>query len=495
MIAIDGIEADGTGCTADIVDLSSNKFGPSLRLVVAVDDTVADVLVLNSTKRKESAIGRRAVRVPVSQLDNDEFSEAARVLWDHRAGIMKGGEFSPEFRLPWVLRAVMSEIASRPQYGDEFLAAAIPPFLGLELLHYSGTLLDGSEYRRLLHAVARAVIEDAQDRDRSISLMLESLAVFVVRRKTLRRHLEHVEIEKLIERAYLRAVVLDSGDDVLIVRTPELLASEAVHVLSKELAGRAQEDDEGAAEWLSGAAGSLPLGDVVAACATVEMAMESGRLVFNVIKKLVDSPPQQHPMSPGSRMVMRLPEGGTVDLTILEGGDVEVEGQGRRMTLKAEPGEEQQVVVSDHHAWLILSHLAGVPFEWGGEDGRSGRGDPAILLHVGCSSVVLRRHDGDVELRGILTHDVPDHGSLVCHEAGIVEPITLSMFKYLSSQGEDAEEWVRLAAGCGSLPLLMRISIALHQITELADAAKVGFAKRMLDDVMRPAFADFPAVH
>ena len=42
---------------------------------------------------------------------------------------------------------------------------------------------------------------------------------------------------------------------------------------------------------------------------------------------------------------------------------------------------------------------------------------------------MLRRPDGDVEPRGILVHDVPDHGSFVCHEAGIVEPITMSMFK------------------------------------------------------------------
>ena len=495
VIAIDGIGADRTTSTTAIVDLSSHVFGPSLRIVVAVDDTVADLLVRNSTKRKKSAIGRRAVRVPVCQLDDDEFSKAARVLWEHRAGIMKGGEFSPEFRLPWVLRAVMSEIVSRPQYGDEGLSAVIPPFLGLDLLRYSRTLLDNLECRRLVHAMAKAVIEDAQDRDRPISLMLESLAVFVIQRATLRRHLESTDIEKLIEQAYLRAVLHDSGSDVLVVRTPELLASEAAYVLSLELAEHAQEDTGSAAEWLSGAAEGLPLGDVVAAYAVIDTAIGSGGLPLNLIRELINTPPQQHSIMPGSRMAMHWPGAGTMDLTFREGGEIDIGAQGGRMTVKSETDEEEQVTVSDFHSWLILSHLAGLPFAVESRDGRSGRADPAILLEVGASPFVLRRPDGDVVPRGILVHDVPDHGSFVCHEAGIVEPITMSMFKFLSAEGENAADWVRVAASRESLPLLMRTNIALHQVAELADAGKVEFAKRMLDDVIRPAFADFPQQH
>lgn len=495
VVAIDGIGVNQAKCKADIVDLSSDVFGRSLRIVVAVDDTVADILVLNSTGRKASAIGRRAVRVSVGRLDNEEFSEAERVLWEHRANIMKGGEHSPEFRLPWVLRAVMSEIVARPQYGDQGLAALIPPFLGLDLLRYSRTLLEGLDCQRLVRAVAEAVIEDAQDQSRPISLMLESLAVFVVQRATLRRYLEHTEIEELIEHGYLRTAIHTSGSDVLVVRTPELLASEAAYVLSLELEVQARRDASRAAEWLSGAAGSLPLGDVVAAYAVMDAVMRNSGQLFNVIMELIGTPPQQHCISPGSKLAMHWPGEGVVDLTFLEGGEIEIEAQGGQKTVKFEPDAEEQVTVSDFHGWLILSHLAGVPFTVEDKNGQERRADPEILLEVGTAPVVLRRPDGNVVPRGILTHDVPGYGSLVSHEAGIVEPITMSIFHYLSEQGKNAEEWVRYAASRHSMALLMRTSIALHQFRGLADAAKVEFAKRMLEEVIRPAFADFPPQH
>ena len=260
---------------------------------------------------------------------------------------------------------------------------------------HSRTLLDNLECRRLVHAMAKAVIEDAQDRDRPISLMLESLAVFVIQRATLRRHLESTDIEKLIEQAYLRAVLHDSGSDVLVVRTPELLASEAAYVLSLELAEHAKEDTGSAAEWLSGAAEGLPLGDVVAAYAVIDAAIGSGGLPLNLIRELINTPPQQHSIMPGSRMAMHWPGAGTMDLTFREGGEIDIRAQSGRMTVKSETDEEEQVTVSDFHSWLILSHLAGLPFAVESRDGRSGRADPAILLEVGASPFVLRRPDGE----------------------------------------------------------------------------------------------------
>ena len=52
-------------------------------------------------------------------------------------------------------------------------------------------------------------------------------------------------------------------------------------------------------------------------------------------------------------------------------------------------------------------------------------------------------------------------GSIVCHEAGIVEPITLSLLRFLSSEDDRAEDWIEEAVQRKSLPLLARVDIAL----------------------------------
>jgi hypothetical protein len=495
VLAIDGIAPKRDVFSQEIDDLSSPSFGSALRLVIAVDDTVAQSLVVNSTGRKASRIGRRSVRVPIGPLDDEEFPDGLQVLWEHRAGIMKGGDKAAEFRLPWVLRAVMGEIASRLQYADESLAASRPPLLGLELIGHAREQFTDHELRRSFRSIAQAIILDASDTKRPISLILESLAVYVVRRDSLLRFLEQAEIKELVEHGYLRPFQHSSGTSVLVVRIPELAASEASDLLAIELAQRVRIDAEDAAEWLSQAAANLPLGDIVAAQALFDAATRHGGLPFNLITALVNSPPRQETIKPATKVAMYMPGAGVMNMTFRERGAIEFESGGHRELVQAEPGEEEHITYADFHSWLILSYLAGFPFALENEEGQQGRFDPAILLEVGACSIVLRRPGPDAEKNGVVQHNLPGQGAIVCHEAGIVEPITLSILRFLSSEGVSAQEWIEEAVRRKSLPLLARIDIALRQLASSADAVKSDFAKLMIKDLVRPALSALPPLH
>ncbi len=61
------------------------------------------------------------------------------------------------------------------------------------------------------------------------------MATYAVRRKTLLEFLEYAELEKLVERGFLRPMLHDSGEAVMVIRVPELFASEAADVLGIEL--------------------------------------------------------------------------------------------------------------------------------------------------------------------------------------------------------------------------------------------------------------------
>jgi hypothetical protein len=112
---------------------------------------------------------------------------------------------------------------------------------------------------------------------------------------------------------------------------------------------------------------------------------------------------------------------------------------------------------------------------------------PLILLEVGTCPMVLRRPGSDADKNPILTHEVPKHGSIVSHEAGIIEPVTLSILGFLSSEEDEPEEWVEEAVRRNSLPLLARIDIALRQLSKVANAKRAQFALRMRKDLIRPA--------
>ena len=496
VLAVDGVGLGLDELINDINDLSSSAFGSSLQIVVAVDDTVADRLALNSTGRSWSAIGRRGNRVTVGPLKDDEFIKATCVLWKHRAEIMNGGEFSPELRLPWVLRAVMSEITTRSGYADKKLAALIPPFLGINLIAHARKHLGDDELRRQLRAVAEAVIEDAQDRSRPISLMLQSVVTFALRRDTLERHLEHVEIEKLSKLGYLRPHRHESRTDILVVRVPELVASEVADVLTVELLPRCHSDAAKASEWLSETASNIPFGDVIATQALFDAVTQNESLPFSLIMHLLRSSPQQHSMKPGTKVAMLGPGKSTINLTFQNEGAVKVEAPGHRHMLTLESNDGDQIAYSGLDSWLILSHLAGLRLAMEDEKGRLTLVSPKILLTVGACPIVLRRpYAESIPCMMPPTHELPNHESIVCHEVGIVEPITWSIFKFLCMEDEKAEEWIDESVRQESFPLLMRIAIALKELSKSAQEERAKFAQRMLDEAVSPALLKLGPLH
>ncbi|MGD0105922.1 MAG: type I restriction enzyme HsdR N-terminal domain-containing protein [Rhodopila sp.] len=496
VLAIDGLGAERDDPHRDIEDLTSVAFGEGIQVVAALDDVIAERVTLNSTGRNASAIGRRADRVKLGLLDNDEFAQARAVLWENGLAVIAGAESAEELRVPWVLRAAGACYEESPRRRDENLAAGIPPLLGLELIVHAREQFTDDELRRLFRGVAEAAIADASDRKRPVGLILQSLAVFVVRRKTLRNSLEAAEIDVLIDRALLRPYQPPSGEPLLIARHSELLASEIADLLGRELATRAQKDPTQAADWIAGAAANFPLGDVVAAQAILDATMRHGGLPIQVIVALLETPPQRHAVKPGTRTAVYFPGIGSFDMTFREGGSIDVEVSGRRHVIEADPDEEAPCFYGDYHPWLILSHLAGKPFIWGSDlEDRAARVDPMLLLEVGSCPTVLRLPGGTPGLASLPIHDIPGVGSIVCHEAGIVEPITWSIFRFLITEGKGAEDWVQEAVKRESLPLLARIDIALRSVALTAAPRVAPWAQQALETCVRPALLALPPLH
>jgi hypothetical protein len=92
-------------------------------------------------------------------------------------------------------------------------------------------------------------------------------------------------------------------------------------------------------------------------------------------------------------------------------------------------------------------------------------------------------------------HHIDGHGSIVCHEEGIVEPVTLSIYHFLLRDHERVEDWLDEAIARRSLPLLARIDIALRMLTHSGNRQVAAWAKRMLENSVGPALRALPALH
>ena len=178
-------------------------------------------------------------------------------------------------------------------------------------------------------------------------------------------------------------------------------------------------------------------------------------------------------------------------MTMHENGTLVAEANGHAQALQNDPIGKPFTYISGFHNWLILSHLAGVRFAVKIE-GDQQRVDPTLPIEIGSCKFVLRRPDTDHENPGVTTHEVPNHGEVVCHAAGIVEPITLSLFSYLSHELEDAEFWLNLAVKRNSLSLLVRIDNVLREISKSSNRTTADWAMRVARDLIKPALRNLP---
>jgi hypothetical protein len=478
VLAVDGLGPAHDAARRELEDLSSTNFGPQLRLIVTADDGAVEKLKSHPNGRQESAIARRVdVELGIGLLDDAEFKKAAETLLVKRMGFQHGAASAAELRVPWVLRALGAQYA--PDSADPpDRAALLPAQLSLDIIGHARARFTDPELSRQFLGLARGVLDDVQQPGVPLALKLEGMATFVVRRKTLERHLERQDIDELMARGYARPANHSSAGHVLYIRVPELLASEASRVLAEELIERSDGDPAESARWLSATTSYLPLGDIVAAHAFADMTLAGGHVPSGVVRELTEMPPTPAPIRPGMRAAALI-GGRMVDLTFDEDGSVVVELDGQTHKIPVDTNDAG-TMVGDHQPWMILSHLAGQRLEAGG------RLDLRLLGLVGSCPNILRRPDDLSMERGTWTHSIPGYGEVLCHRSGIIEPITFSLFKMLCREGPAQEEWIELALKSGSLGLLARIDVALRAVEGLIDPV-ADWAKTVRRDRISPA--------
>ena len=495
ILAIDHIGPDRDDLRRDLETLTSNSFGDSVGVLIALDDTVAESMMQQQSGRAPSRIGRRATRLNLDVLDDQEFGVAERVLLDHRFGFVKGAKFSEELRVPWILRTMAAYPASLPNYRNEDLVAAMSPVPGMEVLEFAESRFDLSQapFNRY-YELAQAILADIQDQERPYQLKLELSETFLVRRKFALEHLAVSELNEMVKHGLVRESKSEAGDNVLVVRLPQLMAAQIADCLARDLVVRSRKDPEDAADWLISVTESLPMGDVIAAVSLAGSAIQNQGLDVRVLSRFLNRPPEDIVLEPGTRVATSFGGMGIVNMTLGERGKLFAEIQG--VVHEIEPDEEEigpHRSTSDFHPFLVLSHLAGHGFEAIPKDDNSGaRADPTLLLEVGSSPTVLRRARGELQRLSIPVHELDGGGSVVCHLAGVIEPITWSMIRFLGRENvKMLDEFINIATSKIRPAFLVRLDLALRQTSSSNDHARAQWAQSVRKDIIEPLLSEY----
>jgi hypothetical protein len=480
VVGIDNLGVDRDGLRADLEALTSNAFGVGVRVVLALDDALAGQLMMRRNGRELSPLGRRAQRFELSALDNDEYRLAQEHLGSHQIEIMHGGGHSPDLRTPWILRTMVAEAAADRNFERPELTAVLPPMAGLDLIvrvreRFDVTVGPLSLYREL----AKAILADVAAKP-STDFMVALQGNFVVLRESALAALSAGDLGRLSKAGLIREGRTEAHENIYVIRLPHLMVSEMAALLADELASRAARDADKAAAWLCDIASHLPLGDLIAAQGIIDAALRGSGLAMALISALLQRPPQREVLSPGTKFATWLEGVGALNITLRADGSLELERHGK-VTI-TEPDEHEageHVVYTDFQPWMILSWLAAVPFEARGKDGqRYGRGDLSVAIEVGSSPIVLRPPGGDPDVTSVATHHLGPDLEVVCHHAGIAEPITWSIFRFLAREEEAAANYlIDEAIGTDSAALHGRVDIALRELAKSADHGRADWAR------------------
>lgn len=481
VLAIDRLDPEDRDDVRMIEDLTSNTFGPAVRLVVGLDEDAARRVLKSADGRRESAIGRRAEIVEVEDLAEPEYFKALEALAELGMGIMDGGQHSPDLRRAWLLQAMATRLSGSKRKG----VGVFPAVPGLEIIAQARADFTDPELRRRYGGLAQAITADAQDQGKPYAMALELMGRYFVRRATLDSILSASDVDWLLKQGYLVPSIADENIAIVTVGLPELLASELARHLAVKLREMLESDSVEAAEWLAGAASNFLFGDIVAAQAVLDLGSGNGQVPWALCEALANMTPVREAMHAGQHLSTWVEGIGSIDIRPQEDGSTVLTFNGEDYTVEADSNESGSF--ANIHGWLILSQLASCRFVVEG-NGSQQRLDPQVLLLVGTADFVLRQPRNDLLMDSVPVHESDEGGQFVCHNAGIVEAVTQSILKYLSNEPlKDRDAFVSTAMDIDNVYLTARLDIALRMVTRSTDADLAAWATQVLTSTVRPA--------
>lgn len=477
VLAIDGLRP-GSAMASDLEEFAELGFGPRLRFVATTDD--AETLLTATHGRDASALAAFAEEFEVKVLDDGEFSHAAVALQGRRIALMDGAQFAPEYRLPWVLRAIGASASNSPRYAERDLAAAVLPCLGVEFVERGRTrLTQYAAAQRGYRLLARDLVADVSAD--SAELSLSRTHTFIVKRDHASAQTREL-LPELVRDGWVNLLRHAGGEDIVVPRCPELFVAELGEAFSVALQARMDEDSRAAGHWLGERLDSFFMGDLIGAYAIVRMGLRTGTFSSGVIEGLLEIHPREQALGPGV-IGIETQDGSIQNFRVTEDGRIfEADSQGNPIGDALHTDGDLGSTRGNLAGWMILAQLARVPSAAQNDQ----RVDLGILLEIGIYPFpLLRFHAG--MMTGHLVHDIPGHGEILCGESGIAEPLTAHILHVLAGEWQTMDDWIDEAISRNSLHLLSRTRLALSMVSALEGDERAEWARETLREKVNPA--------
>lgn len=453
-----------------IIEICKDK---AVSILIATDDYALQSITTVSGRPTKTELGQKVVKFGLEPLDDKEFEAAREYFFDrYRVVFHHGAQYNEEYRYPRILRIIAAEVSGhKSREGTVFF---IPSVTSVNFLDFTWHCFAQDPMLRVdFKILARAFANDKPLRDTYPSLSLVSHGRGYITHDTAERELGSDRLNRLLSQDHVTVVNFKSDSVLVIPKIPELLASAASYYLADELLSLlAQERRDEAYEYLVRKASAFPYGDIVAAIAIIEVTKKQEDFLTFIIYKLIEDRPKIEKLPKKFRGLIDIPNVGTLPIQ----GDALAEGN----------------IISNYDPWLILSHLANIPLA--SQDG-SRDIQLALFDEIGSFPEILRRPDSisNKIMKKFHVHEISEIGTILCHQTGIVEPITQAILRGFYEIPKGMIRLCNHAIKEKKLALLWRLYTAAKASETCADPVVQKSSKEaieMVDPLMESLFKD-----
>ncbi|MEI9402617.1 type I restriction endonuclease [Mesorhizobium argentiipisi] len=418
-IVVDGWGGgSGERTRQDVSELIQLCGGNGIAIVTAIDEAWFESLATTGSGQV-SAFGREAVRIDLDPLSQPEFATAVQLIAeDWNLHCDSGSQFNADYRQPRILRLLLAQkpLGSPPIIDEERMMMSItrvPTVTGPSLLDGAWERIANGTMRDDFLRFAKAFMEDesGQPGDPRAIMLIKGLGAISLQGAEAK--LGEPRIKRLVDSGLASYLSMPDGDRFLYPRVPEILAKAAAIVIARDILRaniNSEEEANDLYDMFIASCGGLPLPDVVGAAVLQELAHDNGDLLPWFIETMLEDRPNVTTIGDGATIIIRAPDGISEELEVPLGAG--------------------GPAIGNDLPFLILSQILALPMA------RNEVGDinVSLALEIGASPNFLLRVDERLqEWLGLETHDLPGGGSVVCPNAGVVEPVVNSIIQFVQA--------------------------------------------------------------
>ena len=434
-----------SGISDEIIELIDIIDSTKHSIVFTIDFVNYQILSKSKYRNYDTYLGSNTNKITIDELSRVEFDSCQKLFKETCQTIFENGAyFAIEYRHPRILRllaANFQEEAFKLPKEQVIIIPAVPDFDFLKLIASNNAF--NSKLLELHEKLAIAFLKDRNNKSPNEWFQLASYHGGITLQSI--KEIFGNSTNELLKSGFVNVYELQPKNFIVYPKLSELVSYAGInHIASILLKKSSTLKTTDLCKLFEKLCMPFIGGDNVAVGVLMAISSKNALLFSDMVQHMLNLNPKQHSISNGTRAAILLDERTRVELNF--NGD-----------------SFDESFIGNYFPHLVLAQIAGYPIEIVNKSEQAEKYFNLYLLHEIGQSPMSYLRIGNFSFKNnppIISHDIPNLGSVICEEAGVIEPIVHSIQKCLYTIPDEIIRLINYALVSKNLLLLWRFYLA-----------------------------------